>query len=379
QRSSRQAQQQAQRMEALGRLAGGIAHDFNNLLTAMIGNAGYLLEVTAPDDPRRQALDEIIDAGDRGQRFTRQLLAFSRNQVLQPEAVDLAGVVAGMGSMLTRLIGPDYRLEVSAGEPRPQVVADRGQVEQMVLNLVINARDAMPGGGAIRVRASAAERRGRAGALLEVEDHGVGVPLDLRERIFEPFFTTRQEAGGTGLGLSMIYGFVTQSGGEIDVVSVPGQGSTFRIFLPALVASTAPDAAPAQPDGEAHRDGPATVLVVDDEPSVRTLAAAMLRRAGFAVIEAGDGVEAERVAAAHEGCIDVLLTDIVMPGARGPELADRVRARRPDVRVVYMSGFRDAAALPDVERGEALFLAKPFVGSALLAAVRRMSTPAGTV
>ena len=377
-RRSGETLQQAQRMEALGRLAGGIAHDFNNLLTAMIGNAGYLLEVSAADDPRRAALEEIIDAGDRGQRFTRQLLAFSRNQVLQTEPIDLADVVTGMQSMLARLIGPEYRLETALAAGLPRVEADRGQIEQMVLNLVVNARDAMPAGGAIAVRTRAEDRGGRPGVLLEVEDEGSGIPPEVRARIFEPFFTTKGEGGGTGLGLSMIYGFVTQSGGEIDVLSQPGRGTSFRIFLPAPGAG--PEARrPHSPALlPAAADEPPTVLVVDDEPSVRTLAAAMLRRAGYAVVEAADGAEAERLAAGHVGRIDVLLTDIVMPGTRGPELADRLRAVRPELRVVYMSGFRDTAMLADVERGEAVFLGKPFVGSALLAAIRRTAA-AGTV
>jgi two-component system, cell cycle sensor histidine kinase and response regulator CckA len=377
-RASREELQQAQKMEALGRLAGGVAHDFNNLLTTMGGNASMVIDQLQPDDPRRDPLQEIVSASERAQRFTRQLLAFSRKQVLATEPIDLGEVVSSMQLMLARMIGPEYRLEASVSGKMPLVAADRGQIEQMVMNLVVNARDAMPNGGVIHVRARAsqpdeailARKGGRSHAVLEVEDAGVGIASDLRERIFEPFFTTKERGKGTGLGLSMIYGFVRQSGGEIDLASSPDRGSCFRIYLPALGAEQPQDAAAATGQVKAA-DALPTVLVVDDEPGVRHLASAMLRRAGYTVMEAADGVEAERLAETHEGTIDVLLTDIVMPGARGPEVAERLRTIRPAIRVIYMSGFRDTSPLGDVERGEALFVQKPFLRSALLGAVGR--------
>ena len=378
--------QQAHKMEALGRLAGGIAHDFNNLLTTIGGNASFLLELLPADDPKRESLDDILAACDRAARFTRQLLAFSRKQVLQPQALELTTVVGDMKQMLARLLGPEYTLDVDVAPGLPPIASDRGQMEQVVLNLVVNARDAMPGGGPISVRARLAtdddeEAIARmpsnpaSAVVLEVSDQGVGIPEAIRERIFEPFFTTKDVGKGTGLGLAMVYGFVRQSGGHIDLASGPEGGTQFRIYLLAVASQAAfvPPVAPDAKPGEDHR--PLTVLVADDEPGVRHLASAMLRRSGYSVLEAADGEEAERVAFEHDGDIHILLTDIVMPVFRGPELAQRLRKSRPAIRVVYMSGFRDTEPLADVERGEAVFLAKPFVRAALLGAISRMATP----
>jgi two-component system cell cycle sensor histidine kinase/response regulator CckA len=376
--------QQAHKMEALGRLAGGIAHDFNNLLTTIGGNASFVLELLPAGDPKREPLDDILAACDRAGRFTRQLLAFSRKQVLQPEPLQLAAVIGDMHQMLSRLLGPEYRLTLDVADALPPIASDRGQMEQVVMNLVINARDAMPGGGPISVRARLATdddaeaiRRMPSppaqAVVLEVADTGVGIPEDIRARIFEPFFRTKERGKGTGLGLAMVYGFVRQSGGHIDLAGGTEGGTSFRIYLPAFtvvgpaVSMTIAD----QPT----EDRPLTVLVVDDEPGVRHLASAMLRRSGYTVIEAGDGKEAEAIAIGHDGEINVLLTDIVMPGFRGPDLAKRVRSVRPSVRVVYMSGFRDTEPLADVERGDAVFLEKPFVRAALLGAISRMATP----
>ena len=385
-RRSREDLQQALKMEALGRLAGGVAHDFNNLLTTIGGNAGLLLETMAPDDPNRAPLRDILDASERAARFTRQLLAFSRKQVLRSESLDLGEVVSSMQLLLARLVGPEYRFEVSAPpDDLPATQADRGQLEQVLMNLVVNARDAMPAGGRISVRTRASgeadeDALRRLGgqvshyAVLEVEDNGVGIPPDLRARIFEPFFTTKEPGKGTGLGLAMVHGFVRQSGGEVDLISAPNEGTLFRIYLPALgaEATAATPVAQGVDDSTQH-----TVLVVDDEPGVRHLASAMLRRAGYAVLEAEGAADAESVAAAHDGRIDILLTDVVMPGARGPELATRMRDALPHLRVVYMSGFRDTAALADVERGDAVFLEKPFLGSSLIGAVKRAAPLGG--
>jgi PAS domain S-box-containing protein len=381
--------QQAHKMEALGRLAGGIAHDFNNLLTTIGGNASFVLELLPPgDSSTREALSDILAACDRAARFTRQLLAFSRKQVLQSEPLQIDAVVSDMQQMLARLLGPEYELKVVLARGLPPVASDRGQVEQVVMNLVVNARDAMPLGGAIWVRARLADQadeealarmpsRFTQAVVLEVADQGGGIPEEIRERIFEPFFTTKDRGKGTGLGLAMVYGFVRQSGGHVELVSSVDAGTTFKIYLP-TIAEEEPAIAltiPADPID----DRPLTVLVVDDEPGVRHLACAMLRRSGYTVLEASDGLEAERVAAGHESEIDVLLTDIVMPGMRGPELATLLRAARPTLRVVYMSGFPDTAPLEDVERGEAVFLAKPFLRAALLGAIAPAANREGRV
>ena len=374
--------QQAQKMEALGRLAGGIAHDFNNLLTTIGGNASFVLELIPPGDTKREALEDILAACDRASRFTRQLLAFSRKQVLQPEPLQLATVVGEMQQMLSRLLGPEYQLTVQIPPNLPPVASDRGQMEQVVMNLAVNARDAMPKGGPIVVRARAVMRghdevmermpsNAPQAVVLEVSDQGSGIPDEVKERIFEPFFTTKERGKGTGLGLAMVYGFVRQSGGHIELITAPGEGTTFQVYLPAMTEDE-PTVAVTIPE-EATEDRPMTILVVDDEPGVRHLASAMLRRAGYAVIEANDGKEAERIAEDHVGDINVLLTDIVMPGLRGPELAMRLRGKRAGVRVVYMSGFRDTEPLADVQRGEAVFLAKPFQRAALLGAISRVA------
>jgi PAS domain S-box-containing protein len=378
-------EQQAHKMEALGRLAGGVAHDFNNLLTAIGGNASFVVELLPAGDPKREPLDDILTACDRAARFTRQLLAFSRKQVLQPEPLALAAVVGDMQQMLSRLLGPEYQLSVDIADGLPAIASDRGQMEQVVMNLIINARDAMPDGGPISVRARLATHDddeaiarmpspSATTVVLEVADKGVGIAEEIRGRIFEPFFTTKERGKGTGLGLAMVYGFVRQSGGHVDLVSGKEDGGTsFRIYLPAF---TAPESAVSMTIADRPtEERPLTVLVVDDDPGVRNLASAMLRRSGYTVIEAGDGTEAEQIAVAHVGEIHVLLTDIVMPGIRGPELAQRVRSVRPSTRVVYMSGFRDTEPLADVDRGEAIFLEKPFVRAALLGAISRVAAP----
>ena len=378
-------EQQAHRMEALGRLAGGVAHDFNNLLTAIGGNASFVVELLPAGDPKRQPLDDILTACDRAARFTGQLLAFSRKQVLQPEPLVLATVVGDMQQMLSRLLGPEYQLNVDIADGLPPIASDRGQMEQVFMNLIIHARDAMPDGGPISVRARLAthdddEAIARMpsppakAVVLEVADKGVGIAEEIRGRIFEPFFTTKERGKGTGLGLAMVYGFVRQSGGHIDLVSGhEDSGTSFRIYLPAF---TAPEPAVSMTIADRPtEERPLTVLVVDDDSGVRNLASAMLRRSGYMVIEAKDGTEGEQIAIQHDGEIHVLLTDIVMPGLRGPELAKRVRALRPSTRVVYMSGFRDTEPLADVDRGEAVFLEKPFIRAALLGAVSRVAAP----
>jgi PAS domain S-box-containing protein len=368
-RRGEEDEQQAHKMEALGRLAGGIAHDFNNLLTTIGGNASFVIELLPPgESTTRDALTDILAACDRAARFTRQLLAFSRKQVLQPEPLQIAAVVSDMQQMLGRLLGPEYQLKVD-----------------VVMNLVVNARDAMPSGGTVNVRARLATQtdaeavarmasRSAQVVVFEVADHGSGIPDDIRERIFEPFFTTKEPGKGTGLGLAMVYGFVRQSGGHVELASSVESGTTFSIYLPAVAVARPATIAPVPGDRLSQRAR--TVLVVDDEPGVRHLASVMLRRSGYNVIEASNASEAERVAAEHVDQVDVLLTDIVMPGMRGPELAQRMRDARPLLRVVYMSGFRATEPLADVERGEAVFLEKPFLRAALLEAIGRVAASA---
>jgi two-component system, cell cycle sensor histidine kinase and response regulator CckA len=377
--------QQTHKMEALGRLAGGIAHDFNNLLTTIGGNASFVMELLpASESTAREALGDILAACDRAVRFTRQLLAFSRKQVLQPEPLQIGVVVSGMQQMLARLLGPEYELKVDIGPDLPPIPSDRGQMEQVVMNLVVNARDAMPKGGVIEVRARLATQRDMEAVarmtsqpaqvvVFEVADQGHGIPEHVRKRIFEPFFTTKEPGKGTGLGLAMVYGFVRQTGGHVELASAEA-GTTFSIYLPALAVEK--PATKSLPSSERFEERSLTILVVDDEPGVRHLASVILRRSGYKVIEASGAAEAEHLAAEHSDEIDVLLTDIVMPGMRGPELAGRIRSARPALRVVYMSGFRDAEPLADVERGEAVFLEKPFLRAALLEAIGRVGTSA---
>ncbi|HEY7766906.1 hybrid sensor histidine kinase/response regulator, partial [Longimicrobium sp.] len=354
---------QAQKLEAIGRLAGGVAHDFNNILTAVRGFAQVLL-MDVDDTAVREDLLEIDRAGERGAMLARQLLAFSRKQVLHPRLVDLNDVVAGTHRMLVRLMGDDVELVVElAPEPLP-VLADPGQLEQVIVNLMVNARDAMPDGGRITVGTRAVSGSGvpqvpglylapgEDGVLLTVSDSGHGMDERTQARVFEPFFTTKPVGRGTGLGLSTVYGIVNQSGGSVGVRSAPGEGCTFFVLLP-LAAQEAGEGA-----GEAASPLPppaaaTTVLLVEDEDPVRRSVRRMLERHGYAVLDAPDAHEALRVSATFPGEIHLLLTDVVMPQVKGPELARRVQAVRPGVRVVFMSGhtsgsgaFEDAGELP---------------------------------
>ena len=374
---------QAQKMEAVGRLAGGVAHDFNNLLTAIGGYSELLLSDLAPGDPRRADVEEIKRATERAASLTRQLLAFSRRQVLQPRVLDLNVVVGGAEKLLRRLIGEDIRL-VTRFEPALGAVrADAGQVEQVVMNLAVNARDAMPAGGTLTVETRNADvtvaRRTEEQAPmppgryveLRVSDTGVGIDAETRRHIFEPFFTTREKGTGTGLGLATVYGIVKQSGGFIWVDSEPGRGATFTIHLP-QVAEGVETAEPGRPVRTSIA-GTETVLLVEDEAAVRTVARESLRIHGYRVIEAPDGEVALRVAADAGAGIDLLLTDVVMPGLSGPALADRLRAERPGIRVLYMSGYTDDALGPHGVLEPGLnYLQKPFAPEVLAQKVRQV-------
>jgi two-component system, cell cycle sensor histidine kinase and response regulator CckA len=373
---------QAQRMEAVGRLAGGVAHDFNNLLTVITGYSDLVSSRLHPGDPLREDISEIRAAADRAAALTRQLLAFSRKQVLSPRVVDLNATVENMLKMLERLIGEDVALEVEAGEGIGRVRVDPAQVEQVIVNLAVNARDAMPRGGRLRIATReelvGEERAGRdpdaspgAYAVFSMEDTGEGMSEETMSRIFEPFFTTKDEGRGTGLGLATVYGIVRQSGGFVEVESAPGRGSTFRVFLPVVAgADTAGpgDAAPAEPSRGAE-----TVLVVEDQPEVRRLACEALRRYGYTVLEAGNGGEALLICEQEAAPIHAVVTDVVMPRMSGRQLVERLATLRPGLRALFMSGHTDDTVIAHgVLEGGLPFLQKPFTPDALARKVREV-------
>jgi PAS domain S-box-containing protein len=365
---------QAQKMEAVGQLAGGVAHDFNNLLTAMLGGARAIVQEAAPGSQARADAEEIARAAERAAGLVRQLLAFSRQQVLSPQVVDLGAVVDNFASMLRRVIGEHIAFACERASMPLHVHVDRGQIEQVLMNLAVNARDAMPSGGSLRITtgvrdldAATAARHGirGAGACVElvVQDTGSGMSEEVRARAFDPFFTTKEVGKGTGLGLATVYGIVTQSGGAIWIDSSPGAGSTVTILLPRITAQepSRPAEVPAPPQ---HRAG--TVLVVEDEPLVRDYVTRTLTKAGYSVLTAPDGPAALELSSSHRGRLDLLLTDVVMPQFDGRELARRLREDRPDLPVVFMSGYSDD---PDGSGPQDTLLQKPFASGELLDAI----------
>jgi signal transduction histidine kinase len=359
---------QSQKMEAVGQLAGGVAHDFNNLLTIINGYAHLLLGRLAASDPSRRVVEKMLQAGERAADLTRRLLSFSRKQMVQPTVLDLDEVVREAESMLRRLIGEHVELRCELAGDLGRVEADRSQLQLAIMNLALNARDAMPGGGSLVIRtANAPEPEGSGHVVLEVRDTGAGMDAETRRRAFDPFFTTKAPGKGTGLGLSSVYGIVRQSGGEIDLESEPGRGTLVRIRLPRVEAPATPEATAADPVTR----GGETILVVEDDPEVRELIAHALARFGYRVLEAASGEEALARWPAANG-FDLLVTDVVMGGLPGPELADRMRARRPDLRVLYISGYAEAAS----GAAAGAFLAKPFRPEALAARVREALTGA---
>ncbi len=372
---------QAQKMEAVGRLAGGIAHDFNNVLTAILGTGELLLADLPTHDPHRSDIEEILQAANRAAALTRQLLAFSRRQVLQPKVVDLNALMQNLERMLRRLIGEDVELVTVLAPEIGRVRADPSQLEQVLLNLCVNARDAMPHGGRLVIETanvSLAPDTTPEGVpivpgdyvMVVVTDTGVGMDAETRAHLFEPFFTTKAIGQGTGLGLAMVYGVVKQSGGYITVTSQPEQGACFRIYLP-RVASTAEAAA--ETPAPVPAGGGETVLLVEDEPSVRRLNRRALETAGYTVLEAADGAEAVTLAAGFEAPIHLLLTDVVMPGLNGLDLAKRLKAHRPSLQVVYTSGYPDTAHTADAGiEDDAPFLQKPYSADALTRKVREV-------
>ena len=370
---------QSQKMDAIGRLAGGVAHDFNNVLTVILGYTSLLLEQLGGDDPRRSEETEIHKAAERASALTRQLLAFSRKQVLQPRPIDLNSVVANIEPMLRRLIGEDVQLTIEAAPVLARVKADPGQIEQVIMNLAVNARDAMPGGGKLTNSTASldldAVEAGKHGTspgrhvVLAVSDTGCGMTAQVKAHLFEPFFTTKEYGKVTGLGLATVYGIVRQSGGQIGVRSEVNRGTSCTIYFPGVDAD-AQEMRAGQKAAEAPR-GSGTVLLVEDEDAVGGLASELLRRQGYAVLYARSGEEAARMAADHAGGIDLLLTDVVMPGMNGRELVKQLAKTRPGTKVLYMSGYTEHAVVTgsEMEQGGA-FLQKPFSRDSLIQAVR---------
>jgi PAS domain S-box-containing protein len=373
---------QSQKLEAIGQLAGGVAHDFNNLLTAINGYSSLTLRRLADEDPNKSYVEEIKKAGDRAANLTRQLLAFGRKQILQPLALNLNDVITDMNKMLRRLIGEDITLTAVLDPALSKIKADPGQVEQVLVNLVVNARDAMPQGGNLTIETANVELNQedsarhigvRTGSYVRmmVSDTGTGMSAETRARIFEPFFTTKEVGKGTGLGLSTVYGIVKQSGGNIWVYSEPGLGTTFKIYLPQF-ASEAKESKKAAMEEDAP-GGMETILLVEDEDMVRAIAKKILEDAGYKVLEANGGNEAIRVCEDYQEPIQLLLTDVVMPGISGRETAERLTILRPGTRVLFMSGYTDEAIVhhgildSDVE-----FVQKPFDPVTLAKKVRQV-------
>ncbi|MFP4307280.1 MAG: PAS domain S-box protein [Desulfococcaceae bacterium] len=361
---------QAQKMETLGRLAGGVAHDFNNLLSVILGNDELLMEDLPAHHPGREELEEIHAATLRARELTRQLLAFSRKQVLEMDSADMSEVVGGFEKLLRRILREDISLELDLCQNPLPIRADTAQFEQVLMNLAVNAQDAMPGGGILTIEtssvgldASYAEKKiGVAAgeyAMMSVSDSGEGMDRETRERLFEPFFTTKAKDKGTGLGLATCFGIVKQHGGHIFVYSEPGRGTTFKIYLP---LATEPESASAVPaEDPALTSGTGRILVVEDDPALARLAAGMLRRGGYAVMRAGSVSEAMEKAADPDAPIDLVLTDVVMPEMNGPEVYDRIRERHPRAKALYMSGYTDNVIVRHGVLKEGVqFIQKPF-------------------
>jgi PAS domain S-box-containing protein len=378
---------QSQKMEAIGRLAGGVAHDFNNLLTVITGRSNLALERLAPDHRARGDVDLIARTADRASRLTRQLLAFSRKQILELQVLDLNAVLAGMESLVRPLIGESIEIEMVLDPGLGRAEVDPGQLEQIVLNLAVNARDAMPLGGRLTIETANAEldagyarqhaevRPGHY-VMLAVSDTGTGMDGETRARVFEPFFTTKGVGEGTGLGLATIYGIVKQSGGHIAVYSEVGHGTSFKIYLPRVETPAGELAvAPAPSVRQARSE---TVLLVEDAKDLRALAREILEEEGYTVLAAGDPSEALEVTSRHPGPIHLLLTDVVMPGMGGRELASRLTRVRPNMRVLYMSGYTDDSVVRHgVLEREVSFLQKPFTVRGLSQKVREVLEPEG--
>lgn len=387
-RQSEKQFRQSQKMEAVGRLAGGIAHDFNNLLTVIMGYSQVLLTELGPQHPLRGKIDETLKAGERAATLIRQLLTFSSKQSLDPKILSLNTAVTSLESLLRRLIGEDIQLVSRLDPTNGRLRADQAQLEQVLVNLVVNARDAMPKGGMLTIETAQVElTRSPVYHLtplppglyvrLAVSDTGCGMDRNTQSHIFEPFFTTKGEGKGSGLGLSTVFGIVTQCGGAIDVTSRVGQGTRFDLYFPS-VESDILTTAPTQPVGRPQR-GTETILLVEDDPSVRTLVRDELRKLGYRVLEAKNGVEGCLLATQQTGLVQLLLTDVVMPGMGGRELAQHLSVIKPDLRTLFISGYMDdIGIMAGQEEGTSSFLQKPFTPEVLARAVRNLldvSTP----
>lgn len=375
--------QQSQKLEALGRLAGGIAHDFNNILTIVLGNCDLALDQISPDVPTYYELEGIKMAGNKATTLTRQLLAFSRQQILQPKVLDLNDVVMSMHQMLQRLIGSDIHLITKLFPETAPIKADRGQIEQVIMNLAINSRDAMPKGGTLKIKTesvtlgkeSTFELMGLEPGphiVLSIQDDGTGMDKETMKHIFDPFFTTKEAGKGTGLGLATVHGIVKQSNGHIRVDSQPNEGTTFKIYLPTAEADKAerqktPVIRPAD-------QGTETILLVEDETMIRDLARRALTKNGYNVLEANSGHEALEVSKQHIGSIDLLLTDIIMPGQiHGDQLAKAITILRPDLKILFISGHtKDVKSTQEIINQRSNFLQKPFTPSSLVNKVREV-------
>jgi nitrogen-specific signal transduction histidine kinase/ActR/RegA family two-component response regulator len=359
---------QSQKMDAVGRLAGGVAHDFNNLLTIIGGYGRMVLDQLPASDRARGSMEQVLNAADRAAVLTSQLLAFSRRQVAQPKLIELNHVVSNLEKMLRRVIGEHISLETSLDPALARVKADSGQVEQVLMNLAINARDAMPQGGTLTIETGNAVLRGIAQVRLSVIDTGVGMDAKTRSHLFEPFFTTKGRGKGTGFGLSTVYGIVKQHGGEIVVDSEPDAGARFHIYLPAAAgqAEAEKKEIPFELSG-----GNETILLVEDEAGVRRVARDVLRSKGYRVLEAADGQDALRIAESEPGRIHLLVTDMIMPLISGRELAHRIQERDRNIRVIFMSGYTDDVIAYHGDLGtDTDFLQKPFAPEVLARMVR---------
>jgi len=376
---------QAQKMEAVGMLAGGIAHDFNNLLTIITGYSQLLLTALSEGDRNRSAVEQIMKAGERAAALTRQLLSFSRRQTMLPKVLDLNTLVGSLAVMLRRLIGEDIDLRLDLAKDAGQVNVDPGKIEQVIMNLAVNSRDAMPQGGMLTIQTSnvdldehysATHTRVKPGSyvMMAVNDTGTGMDAETRARLFEPFFTTKGQGRGTGLGLSIVFGIVRQTGGNVEVVTEPGQGTSVRIYLPRVEQAAVPEAE--LPVDKTER-GSETILLVEDEDMVRKLVRETLEHEGYKILEAAGPEQATRISKAYEGQIHLMITDMVMPQENGRALATRLSQQRPDMKVMFMSGYTDASVIGDVgEFGKVEFLQKPFTPAALTRKVRTVLQPA---